>query len=106
MEVELAFLDAVLHLAAGAVEILVELPRLDLAPRQRGDDEARISFAAGPFGLGDDVASAAPVVPRDPAEALEAARRSTSALDRGAFGRSELGLDLGHQAGVRGSPNR
>src|SRR6202034_611480 len=66
-QVELALLDAVLHIAARAVDLLVELPRTDLAPLQRGD-EARIGLAAGHLGLADDPALAAPTVQRGVAE--------------------------------------
>ena len=59
-QIELALLDAVLHLAARAIDLLVEVPGLELLERQRGDHKAWIGFAAGPLGLGDDAALAAP----------------------------------------------
>ena len=62
IKVELAFLDAVLHVAAGAVDVLVELPRSRLSALERGDDEARIGLALRPLRLGDDAAPAAPAV--------------------------------------------
>ena len=49
IKVELALLDAVFHLAAGAVELLVEVAGLVLLACQRGDDKARIGLAAGPL---------------------------------------------------------
>ena len=52
-EVELAFLDAVLHLASGAVELFVEDPPVDDGPAQRGDDEARVGAAREPLRLAD-----------------------------------------------------
>src|SRR5207237_6892029 len=67
----ISFLDAVLHLAAGAIELLVEMARLMLLAAERGDDKARVGRALGPFGLGDDPALAAPAVPRRPHEILE-----------------------------------
>ena len=45
VEVELALLDPVLHVAARAVDVLVELPRARLAALERCDDEARIGLA-------------------------------------------------------------
>jgi hypothetical protein len=47
-QIELAFLDAVLHLAAGAIDFLVEMAGLVLGTRQGGDDKARVGLAAGP----------------------------------------------------------
>jgi len=78
-QVELAFLDAVLHVAARAVGLLVEVPRACLAALERGDDEARIGLAAGHLGLADDPAFPAPRAERGVAEVLEAARRLASA---------------------------
>src|SRR6516165_12774942 len=66
VEVELAFLDAVFHLAAGAVELLVEVAGLVLLARQRGDDKPRIGFAPCPFRLADDPALAAPALEGSP----------------------------------------
>ena len=50
-QVEQAFLDAVLHLAALAVEVLVEIPGVICPDGERGGAEARIGLAAGPFRL-------------------------------------------------------
>src|SRR4051812_50097750 len=61
------------HLAAGTVEPLIQPPGVDLGGRQRGDDEAWIGLARGPFGLADDAADAAPTVAGGPADVLEAA---------------------------------
>ena len=58
-QVELALLDAVFHLASGAVEVLVEVPPVDGVPAERGDDEARIGAARKPLRLADDAALAA-----------------------------------------------
>ena len=66
VEVELAFLDAVFHLTAGAVELLVEVAGLVLLARQRGDDKPRIGFAPCPFRLADDPALAAPALEGSP----------------------------------------
>src|SRR5947208_324984 len=49
IKVERALLDAVFHLAAGAVEPLVEVAGLVLLAGQRGDDKARVGLARGPF---------------------------------------------------------
>src|ERR1700720_1129873 len=59
IEIELAFLDAVFHLAAGAIELLVEVAGLVRLTRQRSDDKAWVGLALGPFRLGDDPALAA-----------------------------------------------
>ena len=40
----LAFLDTVLHLAARAVDVLVELAGIAIRPMQRGDEEARVGL--------------------------------------------------------------
>ena len=58
IKIELAFLDAVLHVAAGAVDVLVELSRSRLSALERGDEEARIGLALRPLRLGDDAAPA------------------------------------------------
>src|SRR5918997_1579558 len=89
-EVELAFLDAVLELAAGAVDILVEPAGVARSRAQRGDDEARVGAAVRPLGFGDDPASAAPAVVRRPPELLEAARRLVCGTARGFDGRQLL----------------
>ena len=97
-QVELAFLDGVLHLAALAIELLVEISGPDPGIPQRGEDEARIGFAVGPFGLGDDPALAAPALARTPHEVLEAALWLAAAR----AGPRQLGLDLRDQPGVLG----
>src|SRR5258708_40100131 len=97
IQIELAFLDAVFHIAAGAIDVLVEVARRRLGTLQRGDDEARIGLALGPLGLGDDATPAAPTVDRAPLEVLEAARRLAALLGR--CPRSdELRLDHGGPA--------
>jgi hypothetical protein len=92
-QVELTLLNPVLHLAAGAVDRLIEMPRANLGPLERGDDKARVGVAARPFGLADHAAVAAPAVQRAPGEVAEAARRLAryGALS-GRFGK--LGLDF------------
>jgi hypothetical protein len=62
-EVGLTLLDAVFHVAAGAVDLLVEIAGLPLGPLERGDDEARIALVLGMLSFGDDPA-AAPTVSR------------------------------------------
>src|SRR5262249_60719258 len=73
-QIELALLDAVLHLATGAIDLLVEMAGLVLGARQRSDEKARVGAAAGPFGLRDNSPLAAPAVQGRPREVLEAAR--------------------------------
>src|SRR5208283_3966198 len=103
IKVELAFLDAVLHVAAGAVDVLVEFSRAGLCALERGDDEARIGLVLCPLRLGDDAAPAAPAVERAPLEVLEAARRLPALVSR-RLGRAKLVLDQGDQARVAGQP--
>ena len=85
-QVALALLDPVLHLAAGAVDLLVEKAAVGLGPAQGGDDEARIGLALGPFRLADHPAPARPAVERRIAEVPEAAG--------GLAGRGRLRLGL------------
>src|SRR5204863_4185560 len=91
-QVELTFLDAVFHIAAGAVDLLVE-PLRRLLGAQRGDDKAWIGRATGPFRLGDHAALAAPAVARRPGELFEPARRLAAGLAV-RLGRGELGCNL------------
>jgi hypothetical protein len=101
----MAFLDPVLHLAASAVDLLVEMPGLALAARERGDHEARVRLALGPFGLGNDTARPAPALPRRPHEALEAALRpAAAAAPRG--GAIKLGRNLGKEPRVAPQPEQ
>ncbi len=72
-QVALAFLDPVLHLAAGAIDLLVEKAAVGPGLAERGDDEARVGLALGPFRLADDAPPARPTVERGVAEVLEAA---------------------------------
>src|SRR5512144_2939564 len=74
-EIELLLLDAVLHLAAGAVELLVEGLRVDHLTFQRGDDEPRVGALGQVLGLPDDVTAPAPRVDGRVAEVLEPAYR-------------------------------
>src|SRR5258705_7651270 len=75
-QVDLTFLDAVLHLAAGAVDFFVEMAAIVFGRRR--DNEARIGFALGPLGLGDDAPLAAPALSGPPGKILELARRPAS----------------------------
>jgi hypothetical protein len=83
-----------LHLAPGAVDILVEMTRVAVGGGERGDDEARVCLALGPLGLGDDAALSAPALARRPGEVLEAAGGLVGLLAlrlrRGEFGRNRL----------------
>jgi hypothetical protein len=79
IKIELTFLDTVFHLAAGAVELLVEIFGFAFAAFERGDDIARICLVAGELRLGNDAPLAAPAPARLPAELLEIARRLAGA---------------------------
>src|SRR6202008_139400 len=96
IEVELALLDPVLHLAAGAVDLLVEVFGFALDTPQRGHDKARISLVFGELGLGYDPTPAAPAAACPPPELLEVPRRLAGppALRLGA---RQLACDLGNQ---------
>src|ERR1700760_1227382 len=72
-QVQLTFLDPIFHVATRTVDPLIQPPAIDCGGWQRGDDEARIGLALGPFSLADDAPDAAPAVQRRPAEVLEAA---------------------------------
>src|SRR6185436_3256662 len=90
---------AVLHLAAGAVEVLVEGAGVGTLGFERGHDKARIGLALGPLGLADDPPAAAPAVERRPQEVLEApGRRAARAALGGGFGK--LAFDLRDQPWV------
>jgi hypothetical protein len=78
-QVELALLDAVFHLAAGTVDLLIEMPCANLARCERRDNKARVGLAAGDFGLADDAPFAAPTVTCAVSEVLEAACRLVGA---------------------------
>ena len=59
-QVELAFLDAVFHLAAGAIEIFVEAAGVDLFPAQAGHHETRIGTVGQVLGLAHNPPRSAP----------------------------------------------
>src|ERR1700685_3483750 len=69
--------NAVLSLAAGAVEILIESTRVigDAGALERGDDEARIGAVRCVLGLADNTPGAAPAVDRAIREVAEHPRR-------------------------------
>src|SRR4029453_16587091 len=94
-----AFLDAVLHLAAGTVDVLVQVPRRSLAAFQRGGNKARIGLALRPLRLADHTASTAPALAGAPIEIFEAARRPTAP-----FRRSLCHSKLADQTDVAGEP--
>ena len=102
-QVALAFLDPVLHLAAGAVDLLIEKAGARLGLVQRGDDEARIGLAVCPFRLGDDPAPARPAVERRIAEVLEAAS-GLAGRGRLRLGLQEFDADLFDQPRIAGEP--
>src|SRR5271170_943948 len=77
-EIELALLDAVLHLAAGAIDRLIELLTVAVLLCERGDDEARIGLALRPFGLGDDTPLPIPTLAGQPEDVIDAARLAPS----------------------------
>ena len=101
IEIELTLLDPVLHVAAGAVDFLIEISGFALGTRERGYHKARIGFSSSPFGLGHHAPPPAPAAARRPPEVLEAPRRlaSTLALRRSPI---KLVLDQGDEPVVLG----
>ena len=75
-EIELLFFDSILHIAACAVEPLVEGAGPDPTGLDRGHDEARIVAPGQYLGLGDDPALAAPALAGAIAEVPEAPPRA------------------------------
>ena len=100
-QVELAFLDPVLHLAAGAADRLAEIWARNFARLERGDDEAGIGLALGSFGLADHPPGTVPALQRLPDEVTEPAGRLSGGGALRLGGR-EFGPDPGDQARVAG----
>jgi hypothetical protein len=90
-QIELAFLDAVFHLAVGAVDHLVEILAVALFFLQRGDDEARVGFIAGPLRLADHAPLTAPTIKRTPAEIQKDAGWSAAGFAHFARNREFIG---------------
>ena len=59
-QVELVFLDSVLHLTARAVQLLVQVPLLVFAAPERCDDKPRVRSLAQMLGLADNAPRARP----------------------------------------------
>src|ERR1700731_3025913 len=91
-QIELTFLDAVLHLAASAIDLLIEVLAGYFSGVQRRDDKPWIGVATSNLGLADDATPAAPTVQRRPHKVFEATRRLAGgdALRRRGY---QLGLD-------------
>ncbi len=94
-------LDAVFHVAAGAVDLLVQALWLGILAAERGDDKARVGRTCRPFGLGNDAALAAPAVTRRPGELGEPARRLAGGFAL-LLGRAQFAGNLGDQPLVLG----
>src|SRR6201998_4901546 len=75
IKVELTLLDAILHLTAGAVELLVEVAGIVFLAPQRGYNNPGMGFSRVPFRLAPDPPFPAPAVAGLPGEILEAAGR-------------------------------
>src|SRR6516162_9687205 len=89
------------HVAACAINLLVEVTGLMLAASQRGDDKARVGLAAGPLGLADDAARPAPAIQRRPGKVLEAPCRLAGLLAVLARG-GQFGSDRRREARILG----
>jgi len=102
-QVALALLDPVLHVAAGAIDVLVEGAGIIFPAAQGRDDEAGVGLAAGkegrPFGLAHHPATPAPALARGPHEVGEAPRRPPG-LSGFFLGPPEIGTDVLHEAAV------
>ncbi len=96
-KVDLTLLDPILHLAAGAIDILVEIAAVTFG--QRRDDKAGVFFAPGPLSFGNDAPLAAPALERRPGKVLEAACRLAGLLAL-LLGFAELGCNRVLEAGV------
>src|SRR5687768_3544855 len=96
-------LDAVLHVAAGAIDVLIEPASFGLGRPERSHDEARVRALRQVLGLGDDPAAAAPAVQRGPAELGEAAGGLAGGCALGGRG-GQLVRDRRDQAVVAGEP--
>src|SRR3954463_10248839 len=93
--------DAVLHLAPGTVEVLIERPRGPLVGLERGHQKAWVRLASDPFRLGDHPSAARPRLLRGPQKVPEHARRSAGRLSHGP-GLLEGGSDAGLKPSVAG----
>src|SRR3954451_20129394 len=93
--------DAVLHLAPGTVEILIERPRSPLVGLERGHQKAWVRLASDPFRLGDHPSAARPRLLRGPEEVPEHTGGPTGRLSHGP-GLLEGGRDAGLKPGIAG----
>jgi hypothetical protein len=96
-QVGLRFPDTVLHVAARAINVLVEFAWPLLDRLQRGD-EPRIGFAIGPFRLVDHAAATRPGFERRIGKLLEPAR-GFACSPRLRLGLDPLGVDLAETPG-------
>jgi hypothetical protein len=94
-------LNAIFHVAAGAVDLLVEPLGLGVLGAQRGDDKTGIGGTFGPFRLGNDPTLTAPTVARRPLELLEPACRLAGCFAI-LLGLTQFGGDLGEETVVLG----
>src|ERR1700746_2731762 len=101
IKVELTLLEAILHLTAGAVELLVEVAGIVFLAPQRGDNKPGIGFACGPFRLAHDPPFPAPAVTGSPGETIEAACRFCGPLALLLRG-GKFRLDLADEPAVLG----
>src|SRR5437868_308940 len=84
-KVDLTLLDPILHLAAGAIDILVEIAAVTFG--QRRDDKAGVFFAPGPLSFGND----APLAAWRPTDAARRTRTvADSSNNRNSHGRTVL----------------
>jgi len=93
-KVELLFLDTVLHLPAGTVEVLVEGAGIGLLGAEGGDHEAWIRPFGQALRLGDDPPRTTPALA---GLVVEFAKDPT---ELAAFQKPDLGLDAGAEAQI------
>ena len=100
-QVELLFLDAVFHLPAGTVDLLIEGLSGIVTRRQGGDDEAGVGAAGQDLGFGDHAALTGPAFLSAVGEVGEESDGLLLLVEEG-LGLSQLGGDGVLEAAVAG----
>ena len=100
-QVELLLLDAVFHLTAGTVDLLIEGLSRVVFSRQGGDDEAGVGAAGQDLGFGDHAALSGPAFVGAIREVSEESDGLLLLVEEG-LGLSQLGGDGVLEAAVAG----
>src|SRR5208283_298552 len=106
-EIHLAFLDPVLHLAAGAVDLFIKslAVAVPFGLGERRHDKTRIGLTLGPFGFAHDTATAAPALVRRPHKLFEPPRRMFGLFAFGSGG-SQVFADLFDETRIPGQAEK